>query len=184
MKRIVCLIISVILCFSLVACGGGSSTTVTEEEWASALALKNATASGFLTENGKQEPFTFKVADTVYYSENDGYTAWCLEEDGKFYMYSNDNREGQLVSGISISVGGILTSFHIPEYEKFIYDETKSAYVSQNAEYPAAFYEYNIYFEDGKIKKFESLSKEGAVQYSFNFTDYGSTEIELPDFLK
>lgn len=58
------------------------------------------------------------------------------------------------------------------------------AYTTVNAENPADFYKLNLYFADGKIVKFESVDNSGVVKYSFNFTNYGTTSIDLPDYLK
>lgn len=156
-------------------------TTVTETEWDAAFALTNATARGYLTENGEQEPVLFKIDDTVYYSENDGYIAWAIEEDGEYYMYSNSSSEGQLLNGFSIAVSTMLMSFHLPEYESFTYDEAIKSYVCINNGYPAAYYKFNLYFENGFLVKFECRDNTDTLTYSFDFTDYGTTVVELPD---
>ena len=40
---------------------------------------------------------------------------------------------------------------------------------------------FNLYFENGLLVKFESTNKSNAITYSFNFNDYGTTTIKLPD---
>ena len=172
--------------FTCTACGQTKTesvqlkTTVTEAEWNAAFALTNATASGFLTENGEQEPVLFKIADTVYYSENDGYIAWAVQKDGEYYMYSVNNSEGQLLNGFSIAVSTMLMSFHLPEYASFTYDETTKSYTCINDGYPESCYKFNVYFENGFIVKFESCNNSDVVQYSFDFSDYGTTSVEIP----
>ena len=155
-------------------------TTVTEAEWNAAFALTNATASGFLTENGEQDSVLFKIADTVYYSEINDYIAWAVEKDGEYYMYSVNNSEGQLLNGFSIAVSTMLMSFHLPEYASFTYDETTKSYTCINADYPEAYYKFNVYFENGFVVKFESRNNSDVVQYSFDFTNYGTTVIDIP----
>ncbi|MBQ8372483.1 MAG: hypothetical protein IJX38_06085 [Clostridia bacterium] len=156
-------------------------TTVTEAEWNAAFALTNATASGFLTENGEQDSVLFKIADTVYYSEINDYIAWAVEKDGEYYMYSVNNSEGQLLNGFSIAVSTMLMSFHLPEYASFTYDETTKSYTCINTDYPEAYYKFNVYFENNFVVKFESRNNTNVVQYSFDFTNYGTTTIELPE---
>ena len=155
MKKIMTAVIALCLCLSFagtfVGCSGTDEpkTTVTSEEWTAAFNLTNATASGYLTENGQQESVIFKIDDTVYYSENDGYSAFCVEKDGKYYLYAEGDKEGQEIDGFSISVGAVLRSFHLPEYEKFSYDEKSASYVSENPEYPEGLRKFNLYFNDG-----------------------------------
>ena len=191
MKKSILAIFTVLLSFfmgiTVTACNkaktenGEIKTTATKSEWDSALTLKNVTAKGFATENGKQETVLFKIADTVYYSENDGYISWGIEKNGEYYVYTNDSQEWQKVNGVKISVGTILMSFHLPEFESFNYDEATKSYVCENPDYPDAYYKYNVYFENGYIVKFESRAQTGVIQYSFEFTNYGKTVVEMPN---
>ena len=41
-------------------------------------------------------------------------------------------------------------------------------------------YKFNVYFENGFIVKFESCNNSDVVQYSFDFSDYGTTSVEIP----
>lgn len=172
--------------FNCTACGQTKTetvkfiikTTVTEAEWKAALELNNATATGFLTENGEKEDVLFKLDKTVYFSEMDGYSAWVIEKDGKFYMTDGKGAENE-IPNFAINVGSVLMSFHLPEYSKFTYNESSKAYSCVNGEdYPDTFNKYNLYFEDGKLLKFEAIDKAGNVTYCFNFKDYGTTMIE------
>ena len=172
--------------FNCTACGQTKTetvkfiikTTVTEAEWKAALELNNATATGFLTENGEKEDVLFKLDKTVYFSEMDGYSAWVIEKDGKFYMTDGKGAEDE-IPNFAINIGSVLMSFHLPEYSKFTYNESSKAYSCVNGEdYPDTFNKYNLYFEDGKLLKFEAIDKAGNVTYSFNFKDYGTTTIE------
>lgn len=96
-------------------------------------------------------------------------------------MYSVNSSEGQLLSGFSIAVKTILMSFHLPEYESFAYDEATKSYACINPEYPEAYYKFNVYFENGFVIKFESRDNTDTVRYSFDFTNYGTTTVTLPD---
>ena len=141
---------------------------------------KNVTATGFIAENGENEPVVFKIADTVYYSENDGYVSWVVLENGEYYLYSNENSEGQQIKAFSVSVNTILASFHLPSYDKFSYDEVTKSYVTQKPEYPEQIRKFNLHFENGYITKFEARNSAGEITYSFLFTDYGRTKVDLP----
>ena len=153
-------------------------TTVTEAEWKAALELNNATATGFLTENGEKEDVLFKLDKTVYFSEMDGYSAWVIEKDGKFYMTDGKGTEDE-IPNFAINIGSVLMSFHLPEYSKFTYNESSKAYSCINGEdYPDTFNKYNLYFEDGKLLKFEAIDKASNITYCFNFKDYGTTTVE------
>ena len=85
-------------------------TTVTESEWKAAFELNNATATGYLTENGEKEEVLFKLDKTVYYSEMEGYAAWVTEKDGKFYMVDNEGDEFE-IDNFAINISSILMSF-------------------------------------------------------------------------
>ena len=155
------------------------STTVTESEWKTAFELNNVTVEGYLTENGDKEDVLFKLDKTIYYSEVEGYSVWVVEKDGKFYMTDNEGTKDYEIEDFSINVGSALMSFHLPEFSKFTYDENIKAYTCINTEdYPDAFYKYNVYFENCKIVKFEACDKSANITYSFNFKDYGTTQVE------
>ena len=156
-------------------------TTVTEAEWKAAFALTNATANGFLVENGEKETVLFKIDKTVYYSELEDYIAWVTQKDGIYYMYNNQNsEENRIGESFTINVSTILMSFHLPEYSKFTYSEETKSYICTNEDYPDEYYKFNLYFENGLLVKFESTNKSNEINYSFNFSDYGTTKIELP----
>ena len=188
MKKLTTLLLISLLLLSflagLVACGGKSKTTVTAEEWAAALAENNATVEGFLTENGKQEHVLFKITEELYFSDNDGYRAYCVEREDGWHIYAEGNTEGPRIDGFTPTVGTTLTSFRLPAYDAFTYDEKLGAYTVRNKNYPEAYHFFRLYFEDGRLVKFESLTKEETVAYSYTFTNYGKTRVTLPDYLQ
>ncbi len=188
MKKTLSLLLTALLLLSslvgLISCGGEGATTVTAEEWAAALAESNATVEGYLTENGKRELILFKITEKLYFSDNDGYRAYCVEREDGWHVYAEGNTEGPRIDGFTPTVGTALMSFHLPAYEAFTYDEKLGAYTVRNKNYPATHYSFRLYFEDGRLVKFESLNKEETVTYSFAITDHGKTKLTLPDYLK
>lgn len=196
MKRILCLILAVLLALcallALFACqstgnggdGGKPRATVSALEWAAAFDMTNVTATGYLTERDERESVLFKAADTAYFSELDGYRSYYIKRDGDYYFYEDDDTEGiKFNLGISISVGMILMSYRIADYSDFTFDEaTQSYYTTEGLRTGAA--RYDLYFENGKIVKFESRDDTGAITVCFSFTDYGSTVVDLPDYMK
>ncbi|MBQ4071523.1 MAG: hypothetical protein IJD51_03835 [Clostridia bacterium] len=186
MKRIVSFILSVCLLFGVLAALAscdGAVTTVSAEEWESALKRDNFTVSGYLTENGEQESLAFKAAEDVYYSENDGHSAWVIKQEEGWYMYPDGDVDGQWLPSFGATVGFTLISFRLPEFSAFTYDDKLSAYVTANEDNPAAYYEYRVYFSDGVITKFESLTADGTVTYSYSFSSYGTTNLAPPSEL-
>ncbi|MBQ4269727.1 MAG: hypothetical protein IJB97_08795 [Clostridia bacterium] len=159
-------------------------TTVSEAEWEDALALENFTAIGFLTENGEQEPVIFKGTATAYYSENDGYTSWCVKRTDGWYMYAGESGDGQIVEEFTSAVDSVLRSFHLPDFSAWDYVETQKAYVCVNADYPENCYRFSAYFKGGKLVKFESQNASEEITYSFEFGGYGTTVLELPEYLR
>lgn len=153
-------------------------TTVTKAEWDAALAMGNFTMSGFITERDKQETLTMKITENLIYTENDGIERYVAKQSDNWHM--TDGKEmGMVMNGVSASVKFALMSFHMPEYESFLYDEQTKSYVYINSG-TSGFYQFNVHFENGRIVKIDGCEDMGGVTHSLTFTDYGTTVVELP----
>ena len=74
----------------------------------------------------------------------------------------------------------MMQSFHLPGYASFSYNEESGAYVYIN-EGESGFYRFDVYFKGGVIVKIEGYEEEGPISHLFNFKDYGTTVVQLPN---
>ena len=155
-------------------------TTVTEEEWNAAFAISNFTANGYITERDRQEDLLMKSTESAMYTQNDGYSSMVVKMDDGWHMVA-EGQIGPIMNGVEPAVIFLMRSFHLPEYDKFTYDEATRSYVYVKSVASAGFYQFNVYFEEGKVVKIEGMEDEGALTHVFNFTDYGTTTIDVPE---
>ena len=185
MKRIFSLVFALCLCLSLfTACNGESGgnadkTTVSEAEWNAAFLKSNVSIEGFVTERDQEESLLMQITESVIHTENDGYESWVLKQEDGWHFY-RDGQVGPLANGVSASISYMMQSFHLPGYASFSYNEESGAYVYIN-EGESGFYRFDVYFTGGVIVKIEGYEEEGPVSHLFNFKDYGTTELQLPN---
>lgn len=147
-------------------------TTVTEEEWSAAFLKDNFTITGYVTERDRRESLTMKITPSAIYTENDGYESYLILKEGEWYLCYTEGI-GNLMKGVSASVQFTLQSFHAPsDFADYTYDEEARAYKSGS---------YAVYFENGSITRFDYCEEDdGIVTHSFTFSEYGTTEVDLP----
>ena len=157
-------------------------TTVTSDEWIAAFNMSNFTLNGYVTERDRQESVLMEITDDLIHTENDGYVTWAVKQDDGWHFAQN-GVIGPVVNGISATVGFSVQVFHIPDYDGFTYDEISKAYVCVKGNY-----RYAVYFENGLIVKLEYMedtycpeTNTGEITHCFNYTNYGTTAIELPE---
>lgn len=166
---------------TFMSCGsdnGDMDTTVTKQEWNEALASSNFTIRGFVTERDRQESLVMKVTDSIIFTENDGRETFVVKQDDGWHM-TNGTDIGPVINGVSASVEFAIRSFHVPEYESFVYDEQTKSYVYINSD-SFGFYQFSVFFENGVIVKIEGYENIGSVTHVLNFTNYGTTDVEIP----
>ena len=153
--------------------------TVSAEEWETAFSASNFTINGYITERDERESVTMKITDSAIFTENDGYRSFIAKKSDGWHM-TNGTESGPVINGVSASVKFAMMSFHLPEYSSFTYDEETKSYVYMKSEGASGFYKFNVYFENGVIVKIDGCEDKGEVTHSFNFTDYGTTVVDMP----
>ncbi len=156
-------------------------TTVTEAEWNAAFERNNFTLNGYLTERDEQESLLMQITDSMIHIKNEGISRYYVKDSDGWHI-SDGIAVGPVMNGISASVRFAMMSFHLPEYASFTYDEEVGAYVYVKADSASGFYKFSVYFENGVVVKIDGEERaEVGVTHSFNFENYGTTVVDMPN---
>ena len=183
-------------------------TTVTNEEWAAALALSNFTVTATMIERHRQDTLLMKVTDSAMYIKTDDYSFFSVKKADGWHAVEEAGLSS-VIQGASASVSYALTGFLAPEGTSCVYDEATKAYIFETDAKTETVGDttttthsdkYLLYFADGKLAKvefceggyssvttlpdggqeFDDDTRAGEVTHCFVFSDYGTTTVEVP----
>lgn len=201
--------------YTCTVCGGKKAesiivrATVTDEEWAAALALSNFTVSATLVERTWEGTLLMKVTDSAMYRKTEDHEFYSVKKNDGWHVVEKDGLSA-VTKGASASVSYVLKDFAVPADANFIYDDATKSYTYETAETTKTegnttittySDKYLFYFEDGKLVKFEfceggytsvttipdsdpeifdDTRAANEVSHRFIFSDYGTTIVNIP----
>ena len=198
MKKIVSLLLTLCLCFSLIAALSACKkepekseeeqeikTTVTKDEFIAAVSITNYTLTGKVYENG-DTPYTIsmKATDSAFVQEITNYSMYTVKKNGVWYDLEDQN--GTYVGTPSYYTGAKLCDLvlHIDDlsafYDKLSYVEEDGCYYLTGLDSEDDDMEYRFYFENGSLTKIR-FDEDGDYQL-VDVTNVNTTVIDVPAF--
>ena len=198
MKKIVSLLLTLCLCFSLIAALSACKkepekseeeqeikTTVTKDEFIAAVSITNYTLTGKVYENG-DAPYTIsmKATDSAFVQEITNYSMYTVKKNGVWYDLEDQN--GSYVGTPGYYTGTKLCDLllHIDDlsafYDKLSYIEEDGCYYLTGLDSEDDDMEYRFYFENGSLTKIR-FDEAGDYQI-VDVTKVNSTSLDVPAF--